>query len=264
MENILAVEDPEKHDPERDSPRLRTRVRRPASVSRARSTGCSRSESNYDDFARALGAEPVVVDEARGTVPTSGTVIRADLHDHRGWMDPLVYRRLIQKVVFVGTESSGKTTLARTLAERLDTLWTHEFGRELWEAQNLTGTLADHLKMARRQYEREQAALRHSRRFLFCDTNAWTTLQWSLRSYGTADARLDELVERTVCEYRWSSATTISAGSRTARVRWPGAESGRFQEQQIADLDRRPDLVHRRERARRAESRLCRGAVRPC
>ncbi len=238
VENILAVEDPEKHNPERDSPlfagEYADQLRFLGPFDRVFS-----SESNYDDFARALGAEPVVVDEARGTVPTSGTVIRADLHDHRGWLDPVVYASLIQKVVFVGTESSGKTTLARTLAERLDTLWTHEFGRELWEAQNLTGTFADHLKMARRQYEREQAALRHSRRFLFCDTNAWTTLQWSLRSYRTADARLHELVNRTMSDYLWVLCDNDFGWIQDGTREMAGAESGRFQDQQIADLDRR-------------------------
>src|SRR5437763_12971230 len=101
-------------------------------------------------------------------------------------IDPLVYASLVRKVALVGTESSGKSTLARACAERWDTVWVHEFGRELWEAQGLQGTFADHLKIARRQHEREQAAIRHARRFLFCDTNAWTTLHWSLRSYGAA------------------------------------------------------------------------------
>jgi len=238
VENILAVDDPMKHDPDRDSPahaaEYADQLRFLGPFDRVFS-----SESNYDDFAHALGAQPVVVDEARGTVPISGTVIRADLYDHRGWLDPLVYSSLIQKVVFVGTESSGKTTLARALAEQFDTLWTHEFGRELWEAQNLTGTFADHLKTARRQYEREQAALRHSRRFLFCDTNAWTTLHWSLRSYGTADARLHQLVDHTAHEYLWVVCDNDFGWIQDGTREMAGAESVRFQEQQIADLDRR-------------------------
>ena len=65
-------------------------------------------------------------------------------------MEPEVYASLIRKVVLVGTESTGKSTLARRLAEEYDTLWVHEFGRELWEAQELQGTFADHLKIARR------------------------------------------------------------------------------------------------------------------
>lgn len=197
------------------------------------------SEPGYDRFAGLIGAEHVLVDEARTLVPTSGTVIRSDPYAYRGWMDPLVYASLIRRAVFVGTESTGKSTLAKRMAEELDTLWTHEFGRELWEAQNLEGSFADHLKMARRQRQREDAAARHSRRFLFCDTNAWTTLQWSLRSYGTADARLHELVDRTVDDYIWFLCDNDFGWVQDGTREMAGAASGRFQQQHIDDLERR-------------------------
>lgn len=161
------------------------------------------SEEYGEAFATALGAKSVVVDAAREMLPISGTEIRENVYEHRGWMDPIVYRSLIQKVVFVGTESAGKSTLARAMAEELDTLWVHEYGRELWEAQNLTGSFADLLKIAENHYRREQAAALHAREFLFCDTNPWTTLQWSLMYNNTADARLYEMVERTKDEYIW-------------------------------------------------------------
>lgn len=161
------------------------------------------SEEYGEAFAEALGAKNEVVDAARKMLPISGTVIRENLYDHRGWVDPIVYRSLIQKVVFVGTESAGKSTLAKAMAEELDTLWVHEYGRELWEAQGLTGTFRDLLKIAENHYKREQAATLHAREFLFCDTNPWTTLQWSLMYNHTADARLYEMVEKTKDEYIW-------------------------------------------------------------
>ncbi len=238
VENIVAVDDIEKHNPDHDSPQYAA-----AYAEQLRFLGpfdrVFSSESNYDLFARELGATPAVVDEARGTVPTSGTAIRSDLYDHRGWLDPLVYSSLIRKVVMVGTESTGKSTLARASADRHRTLWTHEFGRELWEAQNLTGSFADHLKMARRQHEREQAVARHSRRFLFCDTNAWTTRQWSLRSYGTADARLFDLVDRTTREYLWVVCDNDFGWVQDGTRELAGPEAAAFQEQQLEDLVRR-------------------------
>ena len=111
--------------------------------------------------------------------------------------------------------------------------------RELWEAQDLKGTFADHLKMGRRQRDREDAAARHSRRFLFCDTNAWTTLQWSLRSYGTADARLHELVDRTVGDYTWFLCDNDFDWVQDGTREMAGGESDRFQEQHVRDLERR-------------------------
>jgi HTH-type transcriptional repressor of NAD biosynthesis genes len=196
------------------------------------------SEEYGEPFAYALGAKSFVVDVARGLLPISGTQIRENIYEHRGWVDPLVYRSLIQKVVFVGTESSGKSTIARTMAERLGTLWTHEYGRELWESQNLQGSFADMRKIAENQYRREEAASLHANRFLFCDTNAWTTQQWSLMYHNSVDSRITELVERTKDEYEWFLCTNdfgwVDDGTRELE----GQKSMEFQLQIEANLQK--------------------------
>jgi HTH-type transcriptional regulator, transcriptional repressor of NAD biosynthesis genes len=238
VENIVPVVDAERSNPDNDDPRYAQSY-----ADALRFLGVFdvvfTSESRYGRFANVLGARHVVVDEARLLAPTSGTTIRENPYTHRAWLDPLVYSSLIQKVVLVGTESAGKSTLARELARVYDTLWTHEYGRELWEQQGLTGTFADHLKIARKQYAREQFALRHSREFLFCDTNAWTTLQWSLLSYGTADARLHELVDRTLGDYIWVVCDNdfgwVDDGTRELGV----DGSAKFHADQVRDLERR-------------------------
>lgn len=196
------------------------------------------SEPAYDTFVAALGAEHRVVDEARLLVPISGTAIRADLYAHRGWMDPIVYASLIQKVVLVGTESTGKTTLARELARVYDTLWTHEFGREFW-VEHGGGTFADHLELAQTQLQREHAAARHARDFLFCDTNAWTTLHWSLFVYGTADVRLLRLAEAAMGDYVWVLCGMDIPFDDDGVRELGGAKAARMQDQQVADLRRR-------------------------
>jgi HTH-type transcriptional repressor of NAD biosynthesis genes len=108
----------------------------------------------------------------------------------------------------------------------------------------LSGTFADHLAIARRQHLREEAARRHARTFLFCDTNSWTTLQWSLRSYGTADVRLHTLVDETIADYVWILCANdfgwIDDGTREL----PGDLGERFHEQQRADLARRGVPFH--------------------
>ena len=201
VETIVAVEDPQRGNPECTSPRYAGEYARALS-SLGPFDRVFTSEPRYETFARELGAAHVLVDPARSLVPISGTQIRERPYEHRGFMDPLVYASLITKVALVGTESTGKSTLARRLADEYETLWVHEYGRELWTAQG-GGTFADHLWIARRQHEREQAAARHARAYLFCDTNPWTTLHWSLAAYRTADARLEELVERTMDDYVW-------------------------------------------------------------
>jgi NadR type nicotinamide-nucleotide adenylyltransferase len=202
------------------------------------------SEPGYGRFADLIGARHVVVDEARALVPVSGTAIRADPYRYRGMMSPRVYASLVQRVALVGTESSGKTTLARALAEQLGTRWTHEYGRELWEAQDLQGSFADHLRIAVRQREREDAGARHARSFLFCDTNAWTTLHWSLRSYGCADDRLHALVDRTIGEYVWIVCDNDFGWVQDGTRELAGDAAAAFQEQQIRDLEARGVAFH--------------------
>jgi nicotinamide riboside kinase len=122
------------------------------------------------------------------------------------------------------------------MAEEYDTLWVHEFGRELWEAQDLKGSFADHLKMARRQVERERAMARHARRYLFCDTNAWTTLQWCIRSYGVADERLHRLVNETLNGYTWVMCGDEFGWIQDGTRELEGNLSRDFQRQQERDL----------------------------
>lgn len=92
---------------------------------------------------------------------------------------------------------------------------------------------------ARRQRQPEDAAVRHLRDFLFCDTNAWTTWLWSLRAHGTADARLHELVDRTLADYTWILCDNDFGWVPDGTREMEGPASGEFQQQHIRDLERR-------------------------
>jgi NadR type nicotinamide-nucleotide adenylyltransferase len=89
------------------------------------------SEDYGREFARLMGASHVMVDRARTTVPVSGSLIRSAPLEHLQWLEPCVRAYFIRRVVVVGAESTGKTTLAQRLAERFNTTWVPEYGREL-------------------------------------------------------------------------------------------------------------------------------------
>ena len=112
VENILALEDPLPGQEDTDDPGYAEVYARGLTFL-GRFDHVFSSEPGYERFAELLGATHVLVDAARTLVPTSGTVIRSDPYAYRGWMDPLVYASLIERVVFVGTESTGKSTLAQ-------------------------------------------------------------------------------------------------------------------------------------------------------
>jgi len=125
----------------------------------------------------ALNAVDRRVDEARLAVPISGAVLRTDSFAGRDYIAPQVYADLITKVCFMGAPSTGKTTLARAMAEQHNTVWMPEYGSEYWlEHQvNRRLTLDQFEKIAPEHNRREDALTLQSQKYLFCDTNPITT-----------------------------------------------------------------------------------------
>ena len=91
------------------------------------------SEDYGPKFAALLGARHVMIDRERLVMPISGTQIRASPLRYLEYLEPCVRAYFVKRVVVIGAESTGKTTLARSLAAHFDTEWVPEFGREHWE-----------------------------------------------------------------------------------------------------------------------------------
>jgi HTH-type transcriptional repressor of NAD biosynthesis genes len=161
------------------------------------------SETYGEPTARALGARNHLVDAARTHVPIRATQIREDVHAARDFLDTLVYKDLIVKVVFLGAPSTGKSTMAETLALRHGTRFMPEYGREYWEAhqENHRLTPEQLVEIARGHLEREEALLLSSRNILFVDTNAITTYVFALDYHGAALPELEELAQRAESRY---------------------------------------------------------------
>lgn len=136
------------------------------------------SGEDYGDLlAEVLGATHERLD--RSELDVSGTQIRSDVHAWRHMLDPVVYSHFVDKVVLLGAESTGKSTLARTLAQRFSTTWVHEWGREHYEAKGGVLALEDYVHIAHEHRRHEDEAARQANRYLFCDTNAVTTMMFS-------------------------------------------------------------------------------------
>jgi NadR type nicotinamide-nucleotide adenylyltransferase len=132
----------------------------------------------------------VLVDRERRTVPISGTELRCNRWRHWKYLPRPVARSLVQRIVFLGGESSGKTVLAARVAEELDTQCVPEYGRELWEAKKGVLLYEDLPLIARVQIRREEGAVDVARAFIFCDTSPLTTLFYSLEMFGRAEPEL--------------------------------------------------------------------------
>lgn len=103
-------------------------------------------------------------------------------------------------MALLGGESSGKTTLARALAEALHTLWVPEYGRQRWEELRETLSLNELVRVGHTQvqweHEHAQRAAALGARWLVCDTTPLTTLQYCLHDHQQAPAELQALAER--------------------------------------------------------------------
>ena len=157
------------------------------------------SEDYGDRFAAFLGCRHVQVDKPRTTFPVSGTAVRANPFANWEFLSPPVRGHYACRVVLIGAESTGKTTLANDLAAEFNTLWEPEFGREYWETKMARGEpnvwdSREFSVIAREQCARENAAARRCNQILVCDTDAFVTRVWHHRYMNHWSAELDTIV----------------------------------------------------------------------
>jgi NadR type nicotinamide-nucleotide adenylyltransferase len=181
------------------------------------------SERYGDELARRFGARHVCVDLARALAPISGSAARADLAAAWPWLEPPTRAGLALRVVVVGAESTGKTTLAAGLAEALRarggahglTRWVPEHGRAYtaWKLaaaraeaalagrpaprlEELRWTGDDFLEIAAAQAAREEAEARAGGPVLICDTDVFATGVWHERYLGERSPAVEALATR--------------------------------------------------------------------
>jgi HTH-type transcriptional regulator, transcriptional repressor of NAD biosynthesis genes len=159
------------------------------------------SESYGAGFAEHIRAEHILVDLERLQIPISGTKVRGDVHANRGMLDPRIYGHFVQKIVIMGAESTGKSTLTERLALEYQTNFVAEYGREVWMQKNGKLELKDYVQIAEHHRQLEDEALLESNRFLFVDTNAITTMFWCYAYEGGGLPELTDLARAAETRY---------------------------------------------------------------
>jgi NadR type nicotinamide-nucleotide adenylyltransferase len=86
---------------------------------------------------------------------------------------------LVKRVVVFGPESTGKTTLARSLAGHIGEPWAEEFVREFWEVKDGKITAEDLGTIALGQMASEDRAAERARQVVICDTDLLTCVLWN-------------------------------------------------------------------------------------
>jgi len=141
------------------------------------------SEDYVRYVADSWGIEHRIFDVERTTVSISATDIRTSPYRYRHFLAPAARTDFIQRIVFHGTESTGKSTLVQHLAACYNTIYVPETAREVVEHTD-TVVYDDLKRIADRQAEAIQAALPQADGVLFIDTDVFTTLAYSRYLFG--------------------------------------------------------------------------------
>jgi NadR type nicotinamide-nucleotide adenylyltransferase len=106
---------------------------------------------------------------------------------------------MLKKIVIIGPESTGKSTLCEQLAQHYDTEWCPEFAREYLLTNGKKYDYEDLLTIAKGQLamEDEFATMVHHTKPLFIDTDMYVMKVWCEFVFGKCHRFiLDQIVER--------------------------------------------------------------------
>lgn len=91
---------------------------------------------------------------------------------------------MLKKVVIIGPESTGKSTLAENIAGYFGCLWVPEFARTYLENLGKPYVFDDLLEIAKSQVAIEDKLSLKSKELLICDTDLNVIKVWSEHKYG--------------------------------------------------------------------------------
>jgi NadR type nicotinamide-nucleotide adenylyltransferase len=90
----------------------------------------------------------------------------------------------IKRVALLGAESTGKTTLARSLALRFGTQWVPEYAREYMSMHSGEYSAEDIVRIATHQLKEEEELARVSQGIIFLDTEFIIAKVWCEDVFG--------------------------------------------------------------------------------
>lgn len=156
------------------------------------------SEDYGDNYSKFLGSHHVLVDRERKEVNISATEIRENPLKYWDFLEPCVKTYFARRICVVGAESTGTTTLTKSLSEHYRTVWVPEFGRMYWEAKiNLPDSSKwetdEFIFIASAQNKLEDFLARQCNKIIICDTDSFATSLWHERYVGNISSEVNKL-----------------------------------------------------------------------
>lgn len=131
----------------------------------------------------------------RNDIDISSTEIRENPIGRFDYIAKVAQPYYVKKIVVVGTESSGKSTLVRNLAKYYNTICLEEVGRDVCESAGGIDNMipSDFAEILYRHKVAELEAIKKANKYLFIDTEALVTQYYlTLQFQGTGINYLNE------------------------------------------------------------------------
>lgn len=138
---------------------------------------CGSDYLGTNRFENLYSPDSEVVYFDRNEVPISSTNIRKWVYDHWAYIPQICRSYYVKKVLIVGSESTGKSTLTQNLALAYNTNYVSEIGRDITEMAGNEEFLTkdDLVEILIKHKKNEIEALKESNKILFIDTDSLTT-----------------------------------------------------------------------------------------
>jgi len=135
------------------------------------------SEESYTDIFKVCypTSEHYIIDSNRLDIPISATEIRNNVYKNWKYMPNHVRSYFVKKIAIIGTESCGKSTLALLLANKFNTNYVQEVGRNYCERYDNQLTIDMFDDIAMEHYLLQKEKILNSNKVLFVDSEAVIT-----------------------------------------------------------------------------------------
>lgn len=154
------------------------------------------------DLSKLLMIDFLMIDKQRNFVPISATQIRENPLKNWNFLAPASKQLFLKKIVVVGGESTGKTTLTKALAEAHGTVWVPEYARTAIE-EDQKCDLSTFRKIINGQSSLLKSMLPHAQNgLIFCDTDLMATEVWLQKMYPDSHTQMNQELYRSILEQR--------------------------------------------------------------
>jgi HTH-type transcriptional repressor of NAD biosynthesis genes len=174
----------------------------------------------YGEFvAEYMGISHIPYDPERSMTPVSASAILKNLAGNWHYLPEAVKPWYSRKVVILGTESTGKTTLTQRLAGHFGAGYVLEFGRETIADSNAF-TEQDLFRVAVEHARRIEAAISESGPLLIIDTDIHITQSYATFAFGREldlPAHLYAANKADLCLYLTPDVPYVQDGTRLSQ-----------------------------------------------